>query len=288
MSGALEPEELVAERQKAWKAEAKALTALATAFGPLAKARTYEDLDKLELTLAKVEAKVRRSPAQSHGEALLEELRADVRARRKRMAEGLARELREACEARGLGLKVVRRDEPVEVRIAPFSVRIDREKGRAELGFAKLPLTECAAQAETILKEHERLAAALRKGFDPARFFEAVQRAWRAAAAARGGGGERVEIVDLLPYLAVEFQSKAFRVEPRQANYKDYSRARFAFDLMQLREAGGLRQDGWRLNLGVASGTTGSKKDRSLFVEDAQGAGEYKLSVYFTREEPRR
>jgi hypothetical protein len=103
--------------------------------------------------------------------------------------------------------------------------------------------------------------------------------------AGSAGAGERVEITDFLPYLALQLQSAAFRVEPSANNYRGYSRARFAFDLMRLRDELGLSRDGWRLNLGVATGTTATKKNRALFCEDAFGDGEFKLTVFFTRAE---
>jgi len=39
------------------------------------------------------------------------------------------------------------------------------------------------------------------------------------------------------------------------------------------------------MNLGVATGTTASDKRRVLYLEDEAGNGEYKLTVFFTKEE---
>jgi len=277
----------VAEAQAAWKADARALSRLATAVGPLAKPRAYEDLGKLPALIDKVAAKCRALPAGERASALLDEVRAELRQRRERIRQDLARELRAACEARGLTLAVVRNEDPVEIRIAPFAVTLDQAKGNAELRFARLPIARCEARAETIMKMHTSALASMRSGFDAGRFFEDCLCAWKAARAARGGAPERVEIADFLPYLALQVQPRKFRIDPTARNYRGYSRARFAFDVMQLRERAGLRRDGWRMNLGVATGTTASKKNRSLFMEDPHGHGEYKLTVFFTREEAR-
>ena len=277
----------VAEHQAAWKAEAKALGKLATAFGPLAKPKAYEDLTRLPRLLDDVAGKTRDSVVADRAVLLLDEIRQELGERRLRMRQRLARDLNAACRERGLELKVVRNDEPVEVRITPFAILIDRNKGKAELRFARLTIAQCEAGADAIMKMHGKALASMRAGFDGARFFDACLRAWKAARGADGGGRERVEILDFLPYLALQMQSRAFRVEPSGKNYRGYSRARFAFDLMQLRNSAGLRRDGWRLNLGVATGTTASKKNRALFVEDEHSTGEFKLTVFFTREEER-
>ena len=117
---------------------------------------------------------------------------------------------------------------------------------------------------------------------------DACLRAWRAARGAGGSGaGDRVELLDFLPYFVLQRQSPAFKAEPTERNFRGYSRARFAFDVLRLRNEGGLSREGWRMNLGVATGTTATKKNRALFFENEHGDGEFKLTVFFTRAEAR-
>ena len=280
-------EQRVAAQQQAWKDEAQTVSKLATIFGPLAKASAHEDIAKLPALLERVESNLRALPCGERGMALLAEVAEALRARKQHMQQYLAKDLAAACKDRKLSMTVVRREEPVEVRIPPFSVVIDREKGKAAVRFARLTLDECAADAGAIMDAHDRAFVAMRSGFDSARFFEAALHAWQAARGAGHGTGDRVEILDFLPFLALQLQSPAFRIEPNAQNYRGYSRARFAFDVLQLRNAGGLRHDGWRMNLGVATGTTASKKNRTIFIEDENGSGEFKLTVFFAREENR-
>jgi hypothetical protein len=215
---------------------------------------------------------------------LLDELMAEVQRRTEVQRRELARQLAEACQRRGLELIVVRREEPVEVRIPPFAIEIDRTKGRATLQFARLPFDTCAAEAEAIAELVVRQSDSWTHDFDSTRYFEACRNAWAAArATGLGGQSERVELLDFLPFLALQLQPAKFLQEPSAKHFVDYSRVRFAFDLMQLRRAGALSHDGWRLNLGVATGITASNKKRVLFVEDERGQGEYKLTIYFTR-----
>ena len=81
---------------------------------------------------------------------------------------------------------------------------------------------------------------------------------------------------------ATRKQSKKFQEEPVASNFRGYSRAQFAYDVLRLRKAGALTQAGKRINFGVATGTTATKKNRVLYMEDGEGKGEYKLTVYFT------
>ncbi len=276
----------VANTQSAWKVEAQALGKLATAFGPLTKPKIYQDLTKLPAILKKVEAKIRSLSVADRGKAVLKEIRDELDERKRHMQERLAKDLAAACKAHDLELRVLSRDEPVEVRIPPFAVQIDRTKGHAELRFARQPIATCEADAAAIMKAHDQALTEMRKGFRAEPFFDACLRAWRAACGAGcAGNGERVEILDFLPHLALQLQPSAFRVEPSERNYRGYSRARFAFDVLSLRGAGMLRREGWRMNLGVATGTTATKKNRTIFFEDENGDGEFKLTVFFTRTE---
>ena len=268
-------------------ARAKALGVLGRQFQPLTKPRGFADLSRVPAALEKIERRVATMPLVSEaGSRLIAEIREAVAEVQLRQRNSLARDLQAACAERGLTYRVVSREEPVEIRLPPFAVVIDRERGRAELRFARLPVAQCASEAAEILDCRERSQRELDAGFDERRFFEAARRAWQCA---RGGADDptidRVEILDFLPYLALQFQTPAFRVEPSTANYRGYSRARFAWAVARLRKSGALTQQGWRLNLGVATGTTASKKNRVLWFEDEHGEGEYKLTVFFTRTE---
>lgn len=274
----------MAEIQAELRQEAKALTKLAIALGPLTKEKACTDLAKLPALIEKVAAKVAAIPgAAERGDEIVAGFRDAVVARKRLLRERLAAELREACAAKGLELRVVTREEPVEVRIPPLAVVIDRDKGTAELQFAKLALASVAATPDAILTLHESTIETLNRDWDPQRFFSACHRAWLAARGTGvGGAGDRVEILDFLPYLALQLQKPAFHREPTQKNFRDYSRARFAWDLLRLRREGLLTQDGQRLNLGVATGSTASQKRRVVWIEDEHGDGEYKLTVFFT------
>ncbi|MGE3164628.1 MAG: hypothetical protein AB7O52_06970 [Planctomycetota bacterium] len=263
---------------------AKGLERLAAVLRPLTKPSAYADLAKVSRKFERIEAKLDAFPAIADpARSAVDSIRVALDHHRRRLRESLSRELKLACEEAQLTLRVVQREEPVMLRIPPFGVSIDRDRGRATLQFARLPLATCAAVASEIVAAHREAREQLDgDGFDRQRFLEDCRRAWRAARAALGEAEqERVEIVDFLPYLALQHQSSSFRTEPKRAHYRDYSRAQFAWDV--LRTEGSLAHDGWRLNLGVATGTTASKKNRVIWFEDENGEGEFKLTVFFTR-----
>lgn len=281
----VEPWERVRLELDRWIAEAKGLQRDARALAPLAKAKSYADLSKLPAIIGKIDAKLQKSEgAVRRGVTFLEQFQDELRRRAEERRATLAASLKQACERVGREMLVVRREEPVEVRIPPFAVEIDRAKGRATLRFARLPLETTSADAEPIVAMVRAREAAWSENFEPEAFFEACRRAWTSArACGLGGSTERVEILDLLPFLALQLQPRKFLLEPTAKNFVEYSRAHFAFDLMQLRRASRLSHGDWRLNLGVATGTSASDKKRALFVEDEHGNGEYKLTLYFTR-----
>jgi hypothetical protein len=265
-------------------AELQARNAALKALRDLAGAGVLEDLEKFRKALSKALPKL---GAPGLG---LEDLRQELEVHAQRVAaeqrRRFGRELRELCEAAGLGLRVVRAEEPIEVRIAPLSVTVDYNKGRARLSFSRELLAECPAQAGEVLKAYRATLKELETPFDPAAFFETCWTAYRSTLAAQGKRmTERVELLDFLPRLALEQQGKKFRVDPRREHFQDYPRARFAYDVLRLRRAAALEQGGRRIQFGVATGTSATQKDRVLYLEDEEGRGEYKLTVFFRVEE---
>lgn len=267
------------------KARAKVLTASAGLLGPLTKPAAFEDLKKLDAALAKARKKLAtfESVPKLAAQAL-DAVDGWAQERRRSLRERLGRELGAACERAGLTMRVVSREAPAEIRIPPLAVRVDFERGSAELRFAQEPLGQVAADAEAIVAAVVKTKAALDRSLDAAAFFDACLAAWKAARVATGAP-ERVEILDFLPYLAIGMQKPGFRSAPTKENFVSYPRAQFAYDVLRLRRELGFSRNGYRMNLGVATGTTASQKKRVVYLEDEDGVGEYKLTVFFTKEE---
>ena len=169
----------VAELLGGIQTEGEALRKLATALGPLGRESSYQELGSLDKSIERIAARVSDMGSAVPAGALeaanqaLELARTDAQERRRKMRENLAGELRAACEGRKLGMRVLRREEPVELRIPPFGLIIDREKGTAELRFARMALATVPAEATAIVEAHQQALRGLgaHKDLDGKAFF---------------------------------------------------------------------------------------------------------------------
>ena len=282
------PKALLSSLEKAvqrLKEEADLRKDAARRLGKLAKDSLIRSPKRLEKALAKARDGLPPEAARKLG---VEEILLSLDRYRTHYQEALRKELgrslQEACRAEGLELIVVSREEPVEVRVPPVSVTPDFKKAKATVSFARDPLASCPLDAERILKARRTVVNSLERPFDPAQFFRACFDAYRRILLLEGlPEGERVELVRFLPELAFLLQGKKFKENPRKETFRSYGKAHFAYDVHRLRKAGGLVQGGWRINFGVATGRTATKKGRVIYMEDPSGRGEYKLTVFFTK-----
>lgn len=191
------------------------------------------------------------------------------------------RQLKEAAEAAGVSFSPLSSEPPV-YRLDPLTVEASFSKGVARLDYARLPLGECSLEPADILEQRQRYLNALEgEEFDPKRFLELLWLAYRRALLTVGRpAGERVDLVDLLPELAILQQSDRFKADPTRENFRPYGKVRLAYDLARLRRSGHLDHNGARLTLGTATMGTTKQKDRVLYLEEA-GRGQYYLSLAF-------
>lgn len=195
--------------------------------------------------------------------------------------ERLGKGLRALCEERKTELQVLSKD-PLEIRLAPFSVRIDLEKGSAILCFSREELEDAPPTPEGIFMAHQAALGRLeRDPWEPAVFHAQLRRAWM-----RMGTPDWVEITEVLAELTVLRQPKAWRYDPTPRNFEPYPRVQFLYDILRLRRDRALNQDGWRLGLGPATGNSAKDKKRVFWIEDERGNGQYYLSLRFVKEEP--
>ncbi len=197
--------------------------------------------------------------------------------------DGFLRGLQAACEARGLEARVVRREPDLVLRVPPFAVAPDVAKGRARLLFAEDALATVPLEAGAVLAARDRLVEELERGFDPAAFFRDCRLAYLQALAAHSDrrDGDRVELREFLPLLALRRQGQRFArsLEPRR--WRPYTRGVFAYHVLLLQRGPGFSLDGLRMELSAATGTTGFQKSRSILMENEHGQGERKLTIYF-------
>ena len=277
------PAEMVRFEFARLKAEARAWTEVANKLSPLTKDAAFEDLGKYRKRLEKLRAELTPSSIAEFGLApLMEALDDHAGNAAARLRQRLSRELKGACESGGLGFRVIQSEDPIEIRIPPLSVEVDLKSGVASIRFARQEVHHCAADPDQIVKGHASAMRALETAFDGRKYLQACWRAYRTALAETGGKpGERVELLLFLPHLALQLQSKRFRTDPVEGNFRGYSRAHFAYDVLRLRRARALELDGRRIEFGVATGTSATDKKRVVYLENEEGRGQYTLTVYF-------
>jgi hypothetical protein len=257
------------EAARAHRARAGALGALAKAVGRGAAAPIARAVTRLQGVAVPA-----TDPAIEATSAWLAE---QERERRQR----LSGDLRSACEAARIELLVLQRA-PLELRLPPVSVLVDYDADRASVCFAGERLAESEVQAAAILSAREQAVRRLEgHGWEPGGFLRLLLQAWRRAAGPENGW---VELVDVLPELALLQQPRAFRRDPSGRNFKPYPRVQLAYDLWRLRRDRTLAVDGWRLSLGPATGDSTRDKSRVLRLEDAHGQGQYHLTLRFVTE----
>ena len=228
-----------------------------------------EKLSKLDLGLPELQSELK---------ALLTRVEAYAREQEKSLPLQFGRQVREAAEAAGSTFMSLTAEPPTYF-LDPFTIEADFGKGVARINYARTTVAECALDGKSILQEREKMLHALEgKGFEPEIYLERLYKAYTRLAK---GPGDRVELVDLLPEIALLSQGEDFRKDPTRENFKPYGRVRLAFDLARLRRAGALNHGGKRLTLGTATIGTTRQKDRVMWLEEGQGRGQFYLTAAF-------
>ena len=252
------------------KAQAKALEGLLKVVSPPAPEGLTKGLAALE------------KAGDADVAALREGVGAWVKAEKESRRERLSGALRAGCEAEGVELLVLSKD-PLELRLPPFSARIDVASNKAEILFSHQVLETGTADGAAILAARRRALQAFEsEPWDPGAFHALLHKAWLRAAPTGGWA----ELVDVLPEVVFLRQPKAFRLDPDARRFVPYARARFAYDLWRLRRDRALTRDGWRLSIAPATGASTKDKKLVYWLEDDRGQGQYHLTLRFVREEP--
>jgi len=212
---------------------------------------------------------------------LLEWTAADQRKRVHERKLAFGRELKESVENRGVSCEMITTD-PMAFSLPPFTVSVDFDRNLATLHYARLALEILPAKPDRVLSALQKHLKRLEAGWPSEQFFDALYNAYRTRLfEINGNPGDRIPLPDLLAHVAFSFQNDKYRADPVAENYRAYGRVRMAYDLSRLRRKGLLQRNGWRLNLGAATGTSTRNKKAVLFIEDSPGQGQYYLSIWY-------
>jgi len=200
------------------------------------------------------------------------------------MRRSLIHELESSCKEKGRAFKRLG-DSPPELLLAPLTLTIDLSRLEAVVFFGRHELVRTPADAGKILDAVEAQEKALTKGqHTPERFIEELFFAYRAVLGRLGKTmGERIDIAEILPYVALLRQGPGFCSDPLRETFKSFGRAHFLFGLSRLRSLRILEYQEYRLDLGTATGDSAKKKKRVFFIPDGLGGGQLYLSIRFLR-----
>jgi hypothetical protein len=190
-------------------------------------------------------------------------------------------DLQAKCAQTGRGLTRIG-DQPLRFRIGWLSFECDFERGDAQVLLGLEPIRTIRLSLDTIdleLAAFDRERSALPDGHA---CFDAIARAYRMTCVVAGvETGARVDLVDLLPHLAV------LRSDPKKVRRQgvraldDLPRYQLATMLARVRGERRLEQDGLRLELGSATGNSTKNKTGVLFVPTSERDGQYYLTIRF-------
>jgi hypothetical protein len=206
----------------------------------------------------------------------------DQRERANERKVQFGRMLNESAESRGLTCRMIT-TEPMEFSLPPFTVTVNLDQNLARIHYARLALEELPAKPDRITAALQKNLKMLETGWSSEQFFDALHHAYRMQLfEKKDREGERVVLAELLAGVALSFQSDKFRSDPVAGNYHAYGRVRMAYDLSRLRRNGLLQRNGWRLNLGAATGSSTKNKKGVLYIEESPGQGQYYLTIWFS------
>ena len=167
-----------------------------------------------------------------------------------------AADLRDAAAEVGLRPRLLA-EQPEEWRLGLVTVVVDRQRGTAQVRYARTPVGRARCEAAQVIAACRRAVERLGKeSLAPDRFAALLAAGYAALAGQRGAP---VPLLSLWPEVG------------RAAGRKAYPRAQFAWDIARLRREQGLVLPEGRISVDVATGTPG----RALWIEDEAGTGQY-------------
>jgi len=215
--------------------------------------------------------------------AFAEEARASVRDLEPGWRRALLDELHEAFLETGIELRKSGERPPV-FEAGILSLTLEFEKGVAEIAYGREKVARVPLRPRSLPGAVGEANAFLARGWPGAEtLFRALRASWGAALGRRGGDPSgRVELGDLPAEL--ELSLRLLGAWPKGWESGALDRARFAYWLDRLAMEGRLAFEGWRLELGTATGGSARDRKRVLFLRAGMGGGQYYLSLRFVRE----
>jgi len=229
---------------------------------PIGKAVEMEEaINKIEKALKEVER-----PIVSEIRKWLEEKRMEVEEAKKEMKFEFGRKLQNLLKEKG---KTIEGRYPI-LRVGILSIEVDFTKNRASILFGPEKMkVNIPLDPEKIVRELENLSKEMMKSIDSQREMDLLYEAYRRVCRMNNIPlGERVPVMEVLQQYILFIQSKAFLSNPLRANFREYGRARFGYDLYRLRKSGVKARGRLKMFLVTATFDATRKKENFIWVPD--------------------
>ncbi|MCL2325257.1 MAG: hypothetical protein FWC40_01955 [Proteobacteria bacterium] len=184
----------------------------------------------------------------------------------------------EACLENPAHMRIIS-DNPLVLFIHPLTLEVQFEQSRAQWMYAHEPLQTTSLDPEEIMGTYEQILDAIRAmRIDSGQFFSCCRKAYDMALIKDGlAMGSRVDLIELMAPLAWLWPldkraKKSFAALPRHI---------LAYQLQKLRADKMLQHQGWRMDLGSATGGTTRNKANVLYIPQGPSEGQYYLSICF-------
>ena len=168
-----------------------------------------------------------------------------------------------------------------ELKAGLFTIELFFDKGLVTLWYGPKQerLTQCRLLSHEVASNVEKVRQQLGLHLDNDAFLKKLREAYLRAADAKQS--EPLPVTSVLAELAFLLQSQQFRSDPKQDNYKGYSRADFSYDLFRIRQTVNKN-----LHLTVATRAYTRRRQDFLWIpDDESGKGTTYSHLQF-RENP--
>lgn len=240
-----------------------------------------ENLPKLKVRLAKLDEIIKQSGQSIDQREVLfkwaEQYKQDLLNSEEQIKNHFGVELEQELKKIGLLLS----GQYPELKAGLFTMELFFDKGTVTLwyGSKQERLAQCRLLSHEVASHIEKFRQQLGAHLDNDTFLKKLQDAYFRAAG--NNQGESIPITTVLTEIAFLLQSQQFRSDPRQNNYKGYSRADFSYDLFRIRQAVNKN-----LHLTVATRANTRRRQDFLWIpDDESGKGTTYSHLQF-REKP--
>ena len=172
-------------------------------------------------------------------------------------------------------------DSPLVLYVHPLTLEVNFEQCKTTWSYAREPMAQSSLDPSDIWNVYGELLDQFRAArIDSKSFWQALKAAYDIVLLKDGKpAGERIDIVDVLVPMAWIWPHA---VQLKKAT--QFPRYLLAYQIQKLRQDGLIAHNGYRLDLGTATGGSTKNKANVLFIPMGPTEGQYYLTMCFRRE----